>query len=126
MQYTKVVSSNVDEIAHDGHDLFVRFKNGGLYKYRGVPRSVFERMLKAESVGKFLNAEVKPHYQFTKMPAGDDPDEAEIEEIWEKARSATVNAASPFDHIENPYPEGSTRADIFDNALRNCMVNEWS
>src|SRR5690606_21006682 len=59
MQYTKVVSSNVDEIAHDGHDLFVRFKNGGLYKYRGVPLSVFERMLKADSVGKFLNAEIK-------------------------------------------------------------------
>jgi hypothetical protein len=36
------------------------------YHYRGVPFSVVHAMMTAESLGKFLNAEVKPKYEAEK------------------------------------------------------------
>lgn len=62
-----VTSSNVAAVGHRGTDLFVRFRNGGLYRYEAVPAEVFRRLLAAESPGKFLNAEVKPFHVCRKL-----------------------------------------------------------
>lgn len=41
-------------------DLFVTFKNGGVYRYFGVPSTTFASMCRGDlSVGRFLNAHVK-------------------------------------------------------------------
>lgn len=47
-------------------ELRVIFKNGNLYTYKDVPRSVFEKITKAESVGKKFNALVKGKFTFHK------------------------------------------------------------
>ncbi|MFN4091617.1 MAG: KTSC domain-containing protein [Brevundimonas sp.] len=48
-------------------DLVVQFKNGAVYRYLNVPLETQSAFFAAESHGKFLNAEIKPHYEFEKL-----------------------------------------------------------
>ena len=61
-----VDSSNIAAIGYDRElsELFVQYKNGMTYKYKEVPANIYERFLKAESKGKFMNEEVKPFYDY--------------------------------------------------------------
>ena len=61
-----VDSSNIAAIGYDHElsELFVQYKNGMTYKYKEVPTNIYERFLKAESKGKFMNEEVKPFYDY--------------------------------------------------------------
>ena len=61
MEYQSVTSSNVAAVAYDDATsiLGVRFLNGTEYHYNGVPRDVFEGLLKASSVGTYLNQQIK-------------------------------------------------------------------
>jgi len=57
-----VDSSNVARIAYvsGAGDMLVTFKNGGVYRYFGVPPTTFASMCRGDlSVGRFLNAHVK-------------------------------------------------------------------
>jgi len=56
-----VKSSNILAIGHDEatNTLHVMFKGGGHYTYTGVPLDMFGTMLTADSVGGFLNSEIK-------------------------------------------------------------------
>lgn len=47
--------------------LDVEYHGGGRYRYHGVPRHVYERLLRAESIGAFVNREVKPRYPYTRL-----------------------------------------------------------
>ena len=62
-------SSNIAGFGYDenNHILIVEFKHGDVYRYYGVPKSVFENMKKADSKGKFLNSEVKNIYRYEKQ-----------------------------------------------------------
>lgn len=44
--------------------LFVTFKTGKTYRYDEVPLSVWEASLQAESIGKFLNTDIKGKYSY--------------------------------------------------------------
>ncbi len=65
----KVTSSNIEEVDHDPKTsaLTVLFKNGGLYRYDGVPALVFEQLVAAESVGKALNTLVKGKFGYVRL-----------------------------------------------------------
>lgn len=69
LQYFKVDSSNLKEVAYDQdrQTLRVRFKAGTEYEYAGVPFRTFGLFLAAESHGVFLNTVVKARYPFTKI-----------------------------------------------------------
>ena len=67
MRLSKVVSSSVEAVGYENGMLVVRFKSGEYYIYQGVPESKYEELLKAESVGKFLNESIKPNYTFTHL-----------------------------------------------------------
>jgi KTSC domain-containing protein len=43
-------------------ELEVRFEEGREYRYSHVPRSKFRALLQAESIGAFVNHEIKPHH----------------------------------------------------------------
>lgn len=62
-------SSNVQGVAHDEltGDLYVSFHNGTNYKYFKVPKDEFERLTQAESVGRHLNARIKPVYDYERL-----------------------------------------------------------
>lgn len=68
--WVDVASSNVGSIRYDqqGQRLDVVFRSGGAYSYFGVPRSLYEALLAAESVGSYLNQNVKGIFRCERMP----------------------------------------------------------
>lgn len=61
-----LVSSNIKAVGHDKKEkvLDVAFHSGGEYKYKDVPRSLYTRLLKAKSPGKFFHKHVKKDKPF--------------------------------------------------------------
>lgn len=64
-----IKSSQIESIGHMGDTLAVKFKSGGTYHYHGVSAEKFAEMQKADSIGRFLGANIKPHHKFTKLEA---------------------------------------------------------
>lgn len=58
MNRTLVKSSFIKSIGHEGDTLEVAYKDGGLYKYTGVPVDLYESIVGAESIGKALKEQV--------------------------------------------------------------------
>lgn len=68
LDWQKVESSQIDSVAHDEQGLFVKFISGGsIYGYPDVPKETFDQMVQAESVGKFLNSQIKPNYGYERL-----------------------------------------------------------
>lgn len=61
MNRVPVVSSNVAEVGYDAatRTLEVAFNSGGVYQYFDVPSSVYQGLLSASSVGRYLDVNVK-------------------------------------------------------------------
>lgn len=71
IQVTEMIntkSSNIANIAYDEPNelMFVTFVNKTIYSYAKTPKEEFERMKKAESVGKYFNS-IKTKYEFAKL-----------------------------------------------------------
>lgn len=64
-----VVSSNVESIGYDEatQTLRVRFLNGSEYDYKNVPIMEFEQLNNAQSVGSYLNRNIKGNYAYEKV-----------------------------------------------------------
>lgn len=64
-----VESSNLASIGYDPitASLFVKFRNGSTYAYSGVPSSIYESLLVADSKGSYLNEQVKNQYPYVKV-----------------------------------------------------------
>ena len=62
-------SSNllVSEYNQLSKDLIITFKNGGKYKYSGVPATDYMRFEMADSQGKLLNSVIKPNYAYERL-----------------------------------------------------------
>ncbi|HEX2202513.1 MAG TPA: KTSC domain-containing protein [Longimicrobium sp.] len=56
-----MISSTIEAVAYDeaGAVLGVRFRNGREYRYRRVPRSVFQALLGAPSKGGYFGAHIR-------------------------------------------------------------------
>lgn len=67
LDWVEVTSSNIQALEHHGTELHVRFHNGAVYKYDGVPKSVYDSILTAASVGQKFNQLVKGHYNYTRI-----------------------------------------------------------
>jgi hypothetical protein len=66
-----VKSEAVRSIGYDEDEwvLQVRFNNGKLYNYFRVPPREFQALRAAESIGAYLNREIKPYYEFEEADA---------------------------------------------------------
>ena len=66
-----VRSSSVAAVGYDEAlaELHVEYASGEVYVYAMVPRSVYRRLLQADSVGAFVNQEVKPVYPGRHLPS---------------------------------------------------------
>lgn len=62
-------SSNVAGFCYDDSTqvLTVEFNSGTRYDYYDVPNHVYEGMKTAESIGKYLNSEIKGHYRYARQ-----------------------------------------------------------
>jgi hypothetical protein len=65
-----VVSSSVASVGYEETTslLEVEFTNGSVYRYFEVPSKHFESLTGGQvSVGRYLNAEVKPHHRYEQV-----------------------------------------------------------
>lgn len=83
-----VSSSNLSRVAYESPKLYVEFKNGGVYAYSDVTQETYDLLVKAESVGKFLNANIKPKCKYQKL------------------------SDSPFPVLTNPVPTTNVKGHI--------------
>lgn len=69
MELTPVKSSTVAKVGYNPEksELLVEFSSGAQYRYLAVEQGVYESLLSAESVGKFLNSNIKDQYEFQKI-----------------------------------------------------------
>lgn len=67
MEKTITNSSQVTHVSWHDSKLIVTFMGNKKYEYLDVPQSVYDSAIAAESIGKFLNSEVKPKYKFNKL-----------------------------------------------------------
>jgi hypothetical protein len=67
---TNVVSTNVKSVGYDTptRTLDVEFATG-VYRYDDVPQDVFDRMMNAESIGKFIHTDIKNAFTGVKQVA---------------------------------------------------------
>jgi hypothetical protein len=63
------LSSQVVSTSYNEKDQYMiaEFNNGSRYKYAGVSLEVWKQLLNTTSIGKFLNATIKPNYTCTKL-----------------------------------------------------------
>lgn len=68
MNRTSVQSSNVASVGYDAGTLTleVEFTNGTIYLYFDVPEVEYHNLIGAESVGKYLNQNIKNSYRYSK------------------------------------------------------------
>lgn len=64
-----VSSSNIESIGYDeqNEQVYVRFLNGSLYVYKGVPSHEFENLLNAPSLGSYLHRNYKNVYPYERI-----------------------------------------------------------
>jgi len=63
-EMTPVSSSNIDSIGYDeqNQEVYVRFLNGSLYVYKGVPEYEHQNLMEAPSHGSYLHKNLKNVY----------------------------------------------------------------
>lgn len=64
-----VSSSNIESVGYSENDqiVCVRFLNGSLYIYKGVPKHEFEALRDAPSVGSYLHRNYKNVYPYERI-----------------------------------------------------------
>ena len=69
MNRTPVTSSNVASIGYDPKSMLleVEFKNGSIYQYFDVPENEYLNVISAESIGRYLNQNIKNNYRYCKI-----------------------------------------------------------
>ena len=72
MHLQTVTSSNLDQVGYDAarRQLVVVFRSGEAYRYDGVPPELYERLLQADSKGKFFVAHVRQAFPFIRLDPG--------------------------------------------------------
>ena len=66
MKRQSVKSSNIVSIGWENDILEIEFFSS-TYQYRGVPKAIYETMMKAPSKGKFFHTIIKPKFQMKKL-----------------------------------------------------------
>ena len=64
-----VQSSNIESVGYDENDeeVYVKFLNGSVYVYRGVPLHDFEGLKDTPSVGSYLHRNFKNIYPYERI-----------------------------------------------------------
>lgn len=64
-----VSSSNIESIGYEeqNEQVYVRFLNGSLYVYKGVPLHEFENLRDAPSLGSYLHRNYKNVYPYERI-----------------------------------------------------------
>ena len=69
MNRIPVSSSNLASVGYDemSHILEIEFRSGGVYQYSGVPRSEYEALMSASSLGSYFAANIRNRYSYRRV-----------------------------------------------------------
>ena len=69
MKRARVDSSSLASVGYDPEDrtLEVEFRNGGVYRYLEFPPDQLREFLTADSLGRFLNLNIKSRYRSVRV-----------------------------------------------------------
>lgn len=69
MERRRVESSNIASIGYDEatETLEIEFNNGSMYHYYDVPAHIYSGLMSADSHGKYLAANIKGYYRYSKV-----------------------------------------------------------
>jgi len=69
MNRIHVESTNVDSVGYDtaSQTLEVEFTNSNVYQYFDVPQEIYDELISADSVGKYLSAHIKGNYRYSRL-----------------------------------------------------------
>lgn len=100
-----VRSSMIKELGYaDGQDeLVVKFNDGKTYKFKGVSKSVFTRLMNAGSKGESFNRMIKNKYEHEKVGAAQDPFDRITPPTKMKALSEVLHDLRELDTPEKWY-----------------------
>jgi hypothetical protein len=61
-----VDSTSIQTVGYveEAFELHVEFVSGGYYVYENVPPATYEELLAADSLGAYLNTQIKPHHAY--------------------------------------------------------------
>jgi len=51
------------------HSLFAEFKTGGTYRYKNVPSFIYQGLMSADSIGRFMHKYVLERYPYERVSA---------------------------------------------------------
>lgn len=63
-----VKSASISHIGYESSALYVRYANGGLFRYDGVPFAEFTGLRRARVMGHYLQIHILAHYQGEHVP----------------------------------------------------------
>ena len=69
MRRQAVTSSNIAEVGYDesSRTLEVLFTNGSVYQYFDVPPQIYTQLIRAASIGQYLNANIKGSFRYARV-----------------------------------------------------------
>jgi hypothetical protein len=69
MDRIPVTSSSIASAGYLAEEstLEVEYRNGSVYQYFAVPKSVFDSLLGAKSRGKFISERIRGHYPYRRV-----------------------------------------------------------
>ena len=65
MERSRVSSSSVSSVAYDAAaaELEIEFHSGRVYRYLQVPAAAYRLLLRAPSIGEYVNTVIKPRFE---------------------------------------------------------------
>lgn len=69
MKRKYIKSASILYVKYDEENLIleVEYNNGGVYRYYGVPRAEYNKLMDAESRGAYMNKHIKTNYKTIKI-----------------------------------------------------------
>jgi KTSC domain len=67
MKTIAVDSAALQAIAWRHGQMEITFESGHLYRYFGVPRPIFDELLRAESKGRYFHDRIRDRYRFRRL-----------------------------------------------------------
>jgi hypothetical protein len=69
IKMTTVMSSQIESVGYDEDDeiLYIEFKKGTVYKYLDVPKSLYNQLIKNDSIGSFFTHNIKFSFEYEKL-----------------------------------------------------------
>jgi hypothetical protein len=69
MRRRLVTSASLKSVGYDvaSETLELEYVNGSVYQYYEVPQPTYAGLLAAESIGNYVNTEIKPYFAFAEV-----------------------------------------------------------